>query len=238
MRPRRRRRASSRKRDEPARTGRLLGRDLRRNRLDQRRSAPPRRRRRTRPALDHGAPPNRRPRPAGQGMGLARRQPDGDAALSRPASPPPKPHASPSSRRSPCTTSSRACVARRNVRVKWPNDVLGRRQEGRRHPAGVSGQEGVDLLPWFAVGIGVNLAHAPGRRGVPRNLPRRPWRSRPAPPKRSQSLRRPGKHDFVPGASSGFAAIREAWLAVAAGLGNRDRGTPARRDAARTLRNA
>ena len=54
-----------------------------------------------------------------------------------------------------------------DVRVKWPNDVL---IDGRK-VAGIllesSGESGAGLLPWLAVGIGVNLVHAPDGTSFP-----------------------------------------------------------------------
>jgi len=111
-----------------------------------------------------------------------------------------------------------ATAARAAIRVKWPNDVL---VDGKK-VAGIllesSGHEGHEILPWLAIGIGINLIHAPSTAIFPATFL--------------------GAHGPAPSAAealaelaeawetrsrvwrvSGFAAIREAWLDVAAGVG-------------------
>lgn len=105
------------------------------------------------------------------------------------------------------------------LRLKWPNDLL---HDGRKlagillESSGVAGGE----LAWLAIGIGVNLAHHPDEVEFP-----------------ATSLAALGVPDVTPENAlehlaaafdrrfrqwrevEGFAAIREAWLARAAGLG-------------------
>ena len=108
--------------------------------------------------------------------------------------------------------------ARAPVRVKWPNDVL---VDGKKI-AGIllesSGQEGVDLLPWLAVGIGINLAHAPAEAAYPATFLGEHGQP-PSPDEALAELAEAWETRFRAWRVSGFAAIREAWLAVAAGLG-------------------
>src|SRR5262249_51289071 len=60
-----------------------------------------------------------------------------------------------------------ALVGAAKVKGKWPNDVL---IDGRK-TAGIllesSGDSGATALPWLAVGIGINLAHAPENAAYP-----------------------------------------------------------------------
>jgi BirA family biotin operon repressor/biotin-[acetyl-CoA-carboxylase] ligase len=104
------------------------------------------------------------------------------------------------------------------VRVKWPNDVL---VDGKK-VAGIllesSGQDGVDLLPWLAVGIGINLAHAPAEAAYPATFLGEHGQP-PSPEEALAELAEAWETRFRAWRVSGFAAIREAWLDVAAGLG-------------------
>ena len=61
----------------------------------------------------------------------------------------------------------------RSRRLKWPNDVLLRRRQGRRHPARGSRAARADAAPGLVVGIGVNLRDYPDGRRLPRDLARR-----------------------------------------------------------------
>lgn len=108
---------------------------------------------------------------------------------------------------------------RPGLKLKWPNDLL---HDGRKlagillESSGIAGSE----LAWLAIGIGVNLAHHPERVEFP-----------------ATSLAALGLPDVTPENAlehlaaafdrrirqwrevQGFAAIRDAWLARAAGLG-------------------
>jgi BirA family biotin operon repressor/biotin-[acetyl-CoA-carboxylase] ligase len=108
-------------------------------------------------------------------------------------------------------------VAGSDVRVKWPNDVL----VGGRKIAGIllesSSEEG-GRVPWLAVGIGVNLVHAPQQTMYPATF-------------LAQHCAAPAVDDVMEGLAvawdarfrvwneSGFEAIRDAWLSVAIGPG-------------------
>ena len=111
-----------------------------------------------------------------------------------------------------------AYAPRAVVRVKWPNDVL---IDGKK-AAGIlleSGSEaGVGVLPWLAVGIGVNLAHAPEGTPFPATFVGAHGPA-PTPSEALAELAEAWETRFRVWRVSGFAAIREAWLAVAAGLG-------------------
>jgi len=112
----------------------------------------------------------------------------------------------------------KAYAAHAFVRVKWPNDVL---IDGKK-VAGIllesSGQEGVDTVPWLAVGIGVNLVHAPATTAYPATFVGAHGPS-PSPAEALAELAEAWETRFRVWRVSGFSAIREAWLAVAAGVG-------------------
>jgi len=107
---------------------------------------------------------------------------------------------------------------RASVRVKWPNDVL---VDGKKI-AGIllesSGTDGVDALPWLAVGIGVNLIDAPTETPYPTTF-LGAHGTAPSPAEALAVLADAWETRFRAWRVSGFAAIREAWLGVAAGLG-------------------
>lgn len=109
-------------------------------------------------------------------------------------------------------------VPRAAVRVKWPNDVL---IDGKK-AAGIlleSGSEaGVGVLPWLAVGIGVNLTNAPEGAAYPATFTGAHGAA-PTPTEALAALAEAWETRFRAWRVNGFAAIREAWLDVAAGLG-------------------
>ena len=111
-----------------------------------------------------------------------------------------------------------ACAPRAVVRVKWPNDVL---IDGKK-VAGIllesSGDAGVDALPWLAIGVGVNLVHPPAEAQHPATTVGVHGPA-PSPAEALAELAEAWETRFRTWRVSGFAAIREAWLAVAAGLG-------------------
>ncbi|MFM9862609.1 MAG: biotin--[acetyl-CoA-carboxylase] ligase [Micropepsaceae bacterium] len=111
-----------------------------------------------------------------------------------------------------------AYAARNAVKVKWPNDVL----IGGKKVAGIllesSGDAGVDVLPWVAIGIGVNLIHAPTTAHYPATFIGAHGPA-PSPTEALAALAEAWETRFRTWRVSGFAAIREAWLAVAAGVG-------------------
>jgi len=109
-----------------------------------------------------------------------------------------------------------------DVRLKWPNDVLA---NGKKI-AGIlleSASAGRDTPSWLAVGIGVNLARFPDETEFP------------ATSLVALGARAPLAEDFLTVLAAafakwyeawtgrGFAEIRDAWLARAAGLGTRIR---------------
>lgn len=111
-----------------------------------------------------------------------------------------------------------AYATRSAVRVKWPNDVL---VDGKK-VAGIllesSAEAGVDILPWVAIGIGVNLIHAPPAAQYPATFIGAHGRA-PSAAEALAQLAEAWETRFRTWRVSGFAAIREAWLEVAAGIG-------------------
>ncbi len=111
-----------------------------------------------------------------------------------------------------------AYARRSAVKVKWPNDVL---VDGKK-VAGIllesSSDVGVDVLPWIAVGIGVNLMHAPTNAQYPATFVGAHGPA-PSPAEALAELAEAWETRFRTWRVSGFAAIRDAWLGVAAGLG-------------------
>jgi BirA family biotin operon repressor/biotin-[acetyl-CoA-carboxylase] ligase len=108
------------------------------------------------------------------------------------------------------------------IRVKWPNDTLA---DGRKI-AGIlleSASVGGEAPTWLAIGIGVNLATHPDGTEFPATSLRALGAL--APPADDALLHLAahfaGWYEVWRG--EGFAAIRDAWLARAAGLGTRIR---------------
>ena len=109
-------------------------------------------------------------------------------------------------------------VSAERVSVKWPNDVL---IDGLK-VAGIllesSGDSGAGLLPWLAVGIGINLQHAPADANYPATAIAAHGPAL-APTEALATLAAKWDQHFRVWRASGFAPIREAWLARAAGVG-------------------
>ncbi len=106
------------------------------------------------------------------------------------------------------------------VGLKWPNDVLlaGRKVSGILIESGtVKGEDGL----WLAIGIGVNLAHAPdGLERPATSLAEHLGETRP--PAFEDALQRlaeafEGWRETWD--NLGFGAIADAWTARAAGIG-------------------
>jgi BirA family transcriptional regulator, biotin operon repressor / biotin---[acetyl-CoA-carboxylase] ligase len=111
---------------------------------------------------------------------------------------------------------AQACPAA-PISLKWPNDVL---IDGAKC-SGVlleSGAERDGALPWLAVGIGVNLAHAPEGTPYPATALARHG-AQIVPEAALGILSRAWARWFEIWASQGFLAIQRAWLSRARGVG-------------------
>jgi BirA family biotin operon repressor/biotin-[acetyl-CoA-carboxylase] ligase len=106
----------------------------------------------------------------------------------------------------------------RQIGLKWPNDLM----IAGRKAAGILVESGA-LAPgrlWIAVGVGVNLAHAP-------DIPERPATAFaghgvcPSPAEALAVLAAAFERWRILWDRQGFAAIAEAWTAKAHGLGER-----------------
>lgn len=108
------------------------------------------------------------------------------------------------------------------VRVKWPNDVLA---DGRKI-AGIlleSASQGGEAPSWLAVGIGVNLASHPDGTEFPATSLAALRVPMPAAEDALLHLAAHFARWYDVWRAEGFPAIRDAWLARAAGLGGRIR---------------
>ena len=106
--------------------------------------------------------------------------------------------------------------------LKWPNDVLA----GERKIAGIllESESGADgMATWLAVGIGVNLAVFPEDTRFPAISLAALGAIPPAPKDALLHLAARFAKWYEVWRASGFAPVREAWLARASGLGSRIR---------------
>jgi BirA family transcriptional regulator, biotin operon repressor / biotin---[acetyl-CoA-carboxylase] ligase len=105
------------------------------------------------------------------------------------------------------------------ARLKWPNDVLiaGRKAVGVLLESGSRAGGGL----WLAVGVGVNLAHAPDDLERPATALADHMTTPPAPLEALEILATSFERRRQVWTSRGFAAIAAAWTARAQGLGER-----------------
>jgi BirA family biotin operon repressor/biotin-[acetyl-CoA-carboxylase] ligase len=103
--------------------------------------------------------------------------------------------------------------------VKWPNDVLGH----ERKLGGILLESGNDQGFWLAIGIGVNLAHFPPDTEFPATSLAALGVPPPQPDQALTILAARFAHWHDVWRTSGFEALRDAWLARADRLGGRIR---------------
>jgi BirA family biotin operon repressor/biotin-[acetyl-CoA-carboxylase] ligase len=109
-----------------------------------------------------------------------------------------------------------------DVRVKWPNDIL---VDGKKI-CGIlleSASSGTVVPDWLAIGLGLNLATFPDRTETPATSIAAFGAPVPAPAAALQALAASFAGWYQLWHEKGFAPVREAWLARAAGLGTRIR---------------
>jgi BirA family transcriptional regulator, biotin operon repressor / biotin---[acetyl-CoA-carboxylase] ligase len=106
------------------------------------------------------------------------------------------------------------------VTLKWPNDVLldGRKTAGILLEAtNAAGAKNPSLL----IGVGINLTSCPERADLPPTSLAAATGSAPAPDAVLARLAARWENWFALWQTRGFPALREAWLARAAGLGDK-----------------
>lgn len=109
-----------------------------------------------------------------------------------------------------------------SINVKWPNDVLA---EGRKI-AGIlleSASSGGGAPGWLVIGIGINLAAHPPDTEFPATSVPALGVTPPLPEDALRHLAAAFAKWYEVWRADGFAPIRDAWLARAAGLGTRIR---------------
>jgi BirA family biotin operon repressor/biotin-[acetyl-CoA-carboxylase] ligase len=109
-----------------------------------------------------------------------------------------------------------------DARVKWPNDVLANGAKISGILLESASQGGADPA-WLAVGIGINLKHHPTDTEFPATSLPALGLSAPEPREALSRLAASFAKWYEVWRSDGFASIRDAWLARAAGLGTRIR---------------
>ncbi len=107
------------------------------------------------------------------------------------------------------------------IRVKWPNDVLaaGGKIAGILLESASAGSEPV----WLAIGIGINLKTHPAGTEFPATSLPALGVAAPAPRDALRELAASFAKWYEVWRAAGFAPVRDAWLARAAGLGRRIR---------------
>ena len=108
------------------------------------------------------------------------------------------------------------------LRLKWPNDVLA----GGAKIAGIlleSASQGTGAPSWLAIGIGVNLTTHPEGMEFPATSLKALGANAPSAEDALLHLAAAFAKWYEIWTAEGFAAIRDAWLARAAGLGGRIR---------------
>ena len=113
-----------------------------------------------------------------------------------------------------------AFVGEERLTLKWPNDLL---LDGRK-AAGVLVESGAraDGRLWLAVGIGLNLAHAPAaeRPTTALALHLRPGAAAPTVERAAEALAEAFARRMTLWEHGGFEAVAQAWTARAAHLGD------------------
>ncbi len=115
-----------------------------------------------------------------------------------------------------------AYVPSAEVKLKWPNDVLA---DGKKI-AGIlleSASAGGEKADWLAVGIGINLAMFPEGTEYPATSLKALGAAVPPAGEGLVALAASFAKWYETWAERGFGAVRDAWLARAAGLGTRIR---------------